>query len=69
MAISEAELNGLKGQLAQINNDLQLYSEEEHFEVERIRTQLRDLIRFYGDSANLAIIATTLEISISKALQ
>lgn len=66
--ITEQELNSLKGQLQLINNDLELYSEEEHLEIERMREQMRNLVRFYGNTAELAIIAVSLEITIRKAM-
>jgi len=66
--ITEQELEGLKSQLQLINSDLELYSEEEHLEVEKFRTDMRNLIRFYGNTAELAIIAISLEITIRKAM-
>lgn len=67
--ITEQELAQLQGQLKLINDDLNYYTEEEHLEVEKMRTDMRNLIRFFGNTAELAIIAMSLEISIRKALQ
>ena len=66
--ITEEELTMLKGQLQTINDDLLLYSEDEHHEVEKMRTDMRNLIRFFGNTAELAIIAMSLEISINKVM-
>lgn len=67
--ISEAELEQLKSQLTMINNDLMMYTEEEHHEIEKMRQDMRNLIRFFGNTAELAIIAISLEITIRKAQQ
>lgn len=66
--ISEQELYQLKQQLDIINNDLLLYSEEEHLLIEQIRSQLRTLITQYGATAELALLAVSLEMTIRKAL-
>lgn len=67
--ITEQELSQIKGQLTLINNDLQMYTEEEHLEIEKMREDMRNLIRFFGNTAELAIIAMSLEITIRKAQQ
>lgn len=67
--ITEQELMQLKAQLTLINNDLEMYTEDEHHEIEKMRQDMRNLIRFFGNTAELAIIAMSLEISIRKAMQ
>lgn len=67
--ITEQELSQIKGQLSLINKDLLQYTEEEHLEIEKMREDMRNLIRFFGNTAELAIIAMSLEITIRKAQQ
>ena len=52
--------------LGQLELDILSYSEQERYEVERIRTMLRQQIELYSSSAQLAIIAVGLEVAISR---